>query len=74
MIVGFDSPLPPSRTGVADYAAVLLAALRRHGTVEVNPAPADVWLYHLGNNQLHRAIYQFAHGAGICRYVRVQLW
>jgi len=60
VIVGFDSPLPPSRTGVADYAAVLLAALRRHGTVEVNPAPADVWLYHLGNNQLHRAIYQRA--------------
>jgi glycosyltransferase involved in cell wall biosynthesis len=60
VIVGFDSPLPPSRTGVADYAAVLLAALRRHGTVEVNPARADVWLYHLGNNQLHRAIYQRA--------------
>ena len=60
MIVGFDSPLPPSRTGVADYAARLLAALRRHGTVAVNPARADVWLYHLGNNQLHRAIYQRA--------------
>ena len=30
--VGFYSPLPPARTGVADYAAALLAALRRHGT------------------------------------------
>ncbi len=60
MIVGFDSPLPPARTGVADYAAHLLAALRRRGTVEVNPARADVWLYHLGNNQLHREIYRRA--------------
>lgn len=60
MIVGFDSPLPPSRTGVADYSARLLAALRHRGTVEVNPARADAWLYHLGNNQLHRAIYRRA--------------
>lgn len=60
MTVGFDSPLPPARTGVADYAASLLAALRRHGTVEVNPRRADVRLYHLGNNQLHREIYQRA--------------
>jgi len=58
--VGFDSPLPPARTGVADYATALLAALRRHGTVEVNPRRADAWLYHLGNNQLHRDIYERA--------------
>jgi glycosyltransferase involved in cell wall biosynthesis len=58
--VGFDSPLPPARSGVADYAAHLLAALRRRGAVEVNPARADVWLYHLGNNQLHREIYRRA--------------
>ena len=37
--VGFYSPLPPARTGVADYAAALLAELRRHGRVEVAPAP-----------------------------------
>ncbi|MBZ5595195.1 MAG: glycosyltransferase [Acidobacteriia bacterium] len=60
MTVGFDSPLPPARTGVADYAASLLAALRRHGAVEVNPRRADVRLYHLGNNHLHRDIYQRA--------------
>jgi glycosyltransferase involved in cell wall biosynthesis len=57
MIVGFDAPLPPARTGVADYAAALLAALRRFGTIEVNPSHADVRLYHLGNNQLHRETY-----------------
>lgn len=60
MTVGFESPLPPARTGVADYAASLLAALRRRGNVQVSPKHADVWLYHLGNNQLHRAIYRRA--------------
>jgi len=58
--VGFESPLPPARTGVADYAAALLGALRQRGTVEVAPKRADVRLYHLGNNQLHRKIYQQA--------------
>ena len=27
--MGFHSPLPPARSGVADYAATLLAELRR---------------------------------------------
>jgi glycosyltransferase involved in cell wall biosynthesis len=57
---GFHSPLPPARTGVADYAAALLSALQRHGTVKVNSGRADVFLYHLGNNRLHRSIYDRA--------------
>jgi glycosyltransferase involved in cell wall biosynthesis len=56
--VGFYAPLPPARTGVADYAAALLAALRKHGRVEVSLAACDVALYHLGNNALHGDIYQ----------------
>ena len=60
MTVGFDAPLPPARTGVADYAAALLGALRRRGSIEVNPVRADNWLYHLGNNQLHRETYRRA--------------
>ena len=60
MTVGFYSPLPPAPTGVADYAQALLAALRRHGRVEVAPARCDIALYHLGNNRLHAAIYQRA--------------
>ena len=60
MTVGFESPLPPARTGVADYAATLLGALRQRGTIEVAPRRADVRLYHLGNNQLHRKTYQRA--------------
>jgi hypothetical protein len=58
--VGFYSPLPPARTGVADYANSLLKALQRRGTVEVGAPHPDIRLYHLGNNQLHRDIYQNA--------------
>ena len=52
--------MPPARTGVADYAATLLKALQRRGSVEVNASEADICLYHLGNNQLHREIYHRA--------------
>lgn len=57
MRVGFYSPLPPARTGVADYAASLLGELRRRGTVDIAPGNCDIALYQLGNNQLHREIY-----------------
>ena len=60
MTVGFYSPLPPARTGVADYAAALLAELRRHGRIDVSPARCDIALYHTGNNGLHAEIYQRA--------------
>jgi glycosyltransferase involved in cell wall biosynthesis len=45
---------------VADYAASLLKALARLVPVSVNDRCADVSLYHLGNNQLHGAIYEQA--------------
>ena len=51
--------MPPARTGVADYAASLLKALRKLGEVEAD-APrgsTEVNLYQVGNNQLHRDIY-----------------
>jgi hypothetical protein len=60
MTVGFYSPLPPARTGVADYSAALLAELRRRGPVDLAPARCDAALYHLGNNALHAAIYRRA--------------
>jgi glycosyltransferase involved in cell wall biosynthesis len=59
LTVGFFAPLPPARTGVADYAEALLRALRRHGDVKVDSA-GDIALYHVGNNQLHGAIYDCA--------------
>lgn len=54
MRVGFFSPLPPVRSGVADYAAALLGALPGEFVVG---ADGDVNLYHMGNNGLHREIY-----------------
>jgi glycosyltransferase involved in cell wall biosynthesis len=58
--VGFHAPLPPVRSGVAGYADRLLKELRKRGRVELAPSSADAYLYHLGNNQLHRGIYQRA--------------
>jgi glycosyltransferase involved in cell wall biosynthesis len=57
LTVGFFSPLPPAQSGVADYAAALLPALRRRGRVGIEPASYDIGLYQLGNNHLHREIY-----------------
>jgi glycosyltransferase involved in cell wall biosynthesis len=53
--VAYYSPLAPSRSGVADYSALLLPALReRIDVVAAEPgrrAPAaDVALYHVGND------------------------
>jgi glycosyltransferase involved in cell wall biosynthesis len=60
MTAGSFAPLPPAASGVADYAAHLLNGLRAHGRVEVDDAQADIALYHIGNNPLHRAIYKRA--------------
>ena len=62
MKVASFAPLPPARSGVADYADTLVSALRRYGDVSVgsNDSGADLALYHVGNNRLHREIYQLA--------------
>lgn len=57
MKVAYYSPLPPSRSGIADYSALLLPALSerievvvaRPGRLRKAPA-ADVALYHVGND------------------------
>ncbi len=59
MTAGFFSPMPPARTGVADYSAALLAEMRKLGDVRLNQS-GEVGIYHIGNNQLHRPIYQRA--------------
>jgi glycosyltransferase involved in cell wall biosynthesis len=55
--VAYFSPLPPSRSGIADYSALLLSALEQLVEIEVvrpgrtRPvADADVALYHIGND------------------------
>jgi glycosyltransferase involved in cell wall biosynthesis len=63
LTVGYFSPLPPARSGVADYSAELLRSLSPLGEVKVNARAAagiDVPLYHLGNNPLHGEIYEHA--------------
>src|SRR5450759_5136648 len=68
MRVAFVSPLPPSKTGVADYSAALLEPLRGLADVEVfadaertfDPARYDVALYQIGNNPYHAFAYETA--------------
>src|SRR5256886_5361733 len=56
MKVAYYSPLPPERSGIADYSSLLLPALERVLDVDVvrrgrtRPVAADVALYHVGND------------------------
>ena len=55
MKVAYYSPLPPSRSGIADYSALLLPALSERVEIVIaeqgKRAPqADVALYHVGND------------------------
>jgi len=55
--VGYHSPMPPARTGVAGYSEALVRALAGLMRVTVNSSRySDVELWHLGNNALHRPI------------------
>jgi glycosyltransferase involved in cell wall biosynthesis len=55
--LAYFSPMPPEQSGIADYSALLLPALRERIDVEVvrhgrksAPRGTDVALYHVGNN------------------------
>jgi glycosyltransferase involved in cell wall biosynthesis len=53
--LAYYSPLPPERSGIADYSALLLPALERRFEVAVarrgqRPPDSDVALYHVGND------------------------
>ena len=57
MRVAYYSPLPPETSGIADYSALLLPALRERIDVETvkrgrtkPPRGSDVSLYHVGNS------------------------
>ena len=60
------SPLPPSRSGIADYVAESLPVLARHFDVvavtddRADPPSADLHLYHLGNSPAHAFVYRAA--------------
>ena len=58
MSVAYYSPMPPERSGIADYSALLVPALRSRLDVEVasrgGAADGDVAIYHVGNDaQMH---------------------
>ncbi len=57
MRVAYFSPMPPERSGISDYSALLVPALRERMDVVVvrrgrkrSPRGTDVALYHVGNN------------------------
>jgi glycosyltransferase involved in cell wall biosynthesis/SAM-dependent methyltransferase len=65
MRIAFYSPMPPSKSGIADYSAALVDALSKLTAVEVNPdeydpASFDIALYQIGNNIHHAAAYRQA--------------
>jgi glycosyltransferase involved in cell wall biosynthesis/SAM-dependent methyltransferase len=68
MRVAFFSPLPPARSGIADYSEALIESLKPlvelgvfSGPDQVfDPARFDVALYHVGNNGHHGFVYETA--------------
>jgi glycosyltransferase involved in cell wall biosynthesis len=56
MRAAYYSPLPPERSGIADYSALLLPALERKVDLRVarrrrpRPLRADISIYHVGNH------------------------
>jgi len=68
MRIAYVSPLPPARSGIADYSEALLDSLRPLASVEVfsrpdqpiDAAACDVALYQIGNNGFHSFVYEAA--------------
>jgi glycosyltransferase involved in cell wall biosynthesis/SAM-dependent methyltransferase len=68
MRVAFFSPLPPARSGIADYSEALIEALAPLTDLQVfsradqpfDPALFDIALYHVGNNPHHEFVYETA--------------
>jgi glycosyltransferase involved in cell wall biosynthesis len=68
MRVAFFSPLPPARSGIADYSQALIQSLKPLVELEVfseasrafDPARFDIALYQLGNNVHHDFVYETA--------------
>src|ERR1700683_5525425 len=68
MRVAFFSPLPPARSGIADYSEALVESLRPLVELEVfssakqvfDPAQFDIAVYQIGNNAHHDFVYETA--------------
>jgi glycosyltransferase involved in cell wall biosynthesis/SAM-dependent methyltransferase len=68
MRIALVSPMPPSKSGIADYSAALLEPLEKIASVivwdGVGPQPSrsdfDVAIYQIGNNGYHAFAYEMA--------------
>ena len=65
MNLAFFSPLPPAKSGIADYSETLLAHLAPLADIQVftsaaDPRDFDVALYQVGNNGHHDFVYETA--------------
>ena len=68
MRVALFTPLPPARSGIADYSEALAGPLGRRVELEVfskapesfDPSRSDVILYQIGNNGWHDFVYEAA--------------
>jgi glycosyltransferase involved in cell wall biosynthesis/SAM-dependent methyltransferase len=65
MRVAFYSPLPPSKSGIADYSDTLIERLSDHAALDIRttaaaPDGADIALYQIGNNAHHDFVYETA--------------
>lgn len=65
MRVAVFTPLPPARSGIADYSAALIESLRKQAEVDVfesvhaglTASEYDAIFYQLGNNPFHSFVY-----------------
>jgi len=65
MRVSFFSPLPPSKSGIADYSQTLISHLARLADLKTfsaagDPRESDIALYQVGNNAHHDFVYETA--------------
>jgi glycosyltransferase involved in cell wall biosynthesis/SAM-dependent methyltransferase len=68
MRVAFFSPLPPARSGIADYSEALIASMKPLVDLDVfsgadrafDPSRFDAAVYHVGNNGFHGFVYETA--------------
>ncbi len=68
MRIAFFSPLPPAKSGIADYSSALLHSLKSYAEVDAfekrppgfNPSRYDICLYQIGNNAYHSDVYELA--------------
>ncbi|HUS05643.1 MAG TPA: methyltransferase domain-containing protein [Bryobacteraceae bacterium] len=68
MRIAFFSPMPPTKSGIADYSSALVESLSRLAEVTVftekpvgfRPGDFDITVYQLGNNPYHAFVYEQA--------------